>query len=72
VVMSPAGVGPKNDCAGEGQQQLYTTDPSSRERGCYIGIISASVQLENKNSGRGSQGTCHQNEPTGGKLPVVK
>jgi hypothetical protein len=26
VVISPAGLGPKNACAGEGQQQLYTMD----------------------------------------------
>jgi hypothetical protein len=38
--MSPAGLGPENDCAGEGQQQLQTTAPSS---------CSASVQLEKKN-----------------------
>jgi hypothetical protein len=31
--MSPAVIGPENDCAGEGQQQLYTTDSSSRRRG---------------------------------------
>jgi hypothetical protein len=32
MVASPTGLGPENDCAGEGQQQLYTTDPSSRQR----------------------------------------
>jgi hypothetical protein len=32
MVASPTGLGPKNDCAGEGQQQLITTDPSSRQR----------------------------------------
>jgi hypothetical protein len=30
-----------------------------------------SVQLENKNSGRGSQGPCCQDELIGGKPPVV-
>jgi hypothetical protein len=30
------------------------------------------VQLENKNSGRGSQGVCCQDELIGGKLPDVK
>jgi hypothetical protein len=32
MVASPKGLGPDNDCAGEGQQQLQTTDPSSRQR----------------------------------------
>jgi hypothetical protein len=30
MVMSPEVLEPKNDCAGEGQQQLKTSDPSSR------------------------------------------
>jgi hypothetical protein len=33
MVMSPAGLGPENDCAGEDQKQLQTTDPSSRQKG---------------------------------------
>jgi hypothetical protein len=33
MVASPTGLGPENDCAGEGQEQLQATDPSSRERG---------------------------------------
>jgi hypothetical protein len=33
MVTSPTGLGPESDCAGEGQQQLQTTDPSSRQRG---------------------------------------
>jgi hypothetical protein len=45
MVMNPAGLGPENDCAGEGQQQLETTDPSSRERACYIRTMQTSVQL---------------------------
>jgi hypothetical protein len=32
MVASPKGLGPDNDCAGEDQQQLQTTDPSSRQR----------------------------------------
>jgi hypothetical protein len=32
MVSNPKGLGPDNDCAGEGQQQLQTTDPSSRQR----------------------------------------
>jgi hypothetical protein len=34
--------------------------------------ITASVQLENKNSGRVSQGTCSQDELIGGKPAIVK
>jgi hypothetical protein len=32
MVASPTGLGPENDYASEGQQQLKTTDPSSRQR----------------------------------------
>jgi hypothetical protein len=72
MIMSPAGLGPGNDCAGEDQQLLQTTDSSSRQRGCYTRTITASVQLENKITDRGSQGACHQDELIGGKPPVVK
>jgi hypothetical protein len=41
-------------------------------RAFYIGTITASVQLENKITGRGSQGACRQYKPIGGKPPVVK
>jgi hypothetical protein len=33
MVMSPAGLGSENECAGEDQQQFYTTDPSPCQRG---------------------------------------
>jgi hypothetical protein len=33
MATNPMGLGLENDCAGVGQQQLYTTDPSSRQRG---------------------------------------
>jgi hypothetical protein len=66
VVMSPAGLGPENYCTGEDQQ------PSSRQRGCYIRTVTATVKLENKITGHESQGTCCQDELTGGKPPVVK
>jgi hypothetical protein len=46
--------------------------PIPRQRGCYIGTITASVQLENKITGRGSQGACRQDELIGGKPPAVK
>jgi hypothetical protein len=70
--MSSAGLGPENDCAGEAQQQLQATDLSSRQKRCYVRTITASVLLENKNSGRGSQGACRQDELIGDKPPVVK
>jgi hypothetical protein len=54
MVMNPAGLGPENDCAGEDQQHLQTTDPFSLTSD--IKTISASVQLENKITGRESQG----------------
>jgi hypothetical protein len=72
VVMSPAGLGPENECSDEGQQQLETTDPSTHHRGYYIRTITASDQLENKITGRESQGACRQDELIGGKLPVIK
>jgi hypothetical protein len=56
VVMSPAGLGSVNDCAGEDRQQLQTTDPYSPQRGCYIRTLTSKVQLENKITGRESQG----------------
>jgi hypothetical protein len=37
---------PENDCAGEAQQQSYTTDPFFSQRGCYIRAMTASVQLK--------------------------
>jgi hypothetical protein len=70
--VSPVGLGPENDCAGEGQQQLLTTDPSSRYRGCYIRTTPAGVQLENKINGRESRGACRQDEIIGGKPSVAK
>jgi hypothetical protein len=62
MVMSPVGLGPKNDCTGEVQQQLYMTNPSSRQRGCYIRTVIARVQLKRKISGRESQGDARQEE----------
>jgi hypothetical protein len=34
--------------------------------------VTASVQLENKITGRDSQGACRQDEPIGGKPPFLK
>jgi hypothetical protein len=62
MCMSPAGLGPENDCAGEDQQQLYTTDTPSRQRGCYIRSITASVNLRNKITGRETERACRQDE----------
>jgi hypothetical protein len=72
VVMSPAELGPENDFAGETQQQLQMTDPSSRQRGCYIRTTAASVQLENEVTGRESRRAYGSDELIGGKQPVVK
>jgi hypothetical protein len=33
MATSPMGLEPENDCDGEGQQELLTTDPASRQRG---------------------------------------
>jgi hypothetical protein len=57
--MNPAGLGPENDCGGEDQQAVV------------VRAITASVQLENKITGRESQGACRQDELIGGKPPVV-
>jgi hypothetical protein len=51
---------------------IVMTDPSSRQRGCYIMTIAAGIHLRKKNSGRESQGARHQDELIGGKPPVVK
>jgi hypothetical protein len=72
MVMSPTGLGSENEYPGEGQQQLQMTDPSSRQRGCYIRTMTAGVQLRKKNSGRESQGARRQDELIGSKPSVVK
>jgi hypothetical protein len=48
MVTSPKGLGPEKDYAGEGQQHIQKTDPSSRQKECYIRIMTAGVQLEKK------------------------
>jgi hypothetical protein len=68
VVMRFAGLRPGNDCAGEAQEQLLTTDLSCR----CIRAITASVQLKNKNSGFESQGSFCHDELIGGEPPVAK
>jgi hypothetical protein len=56
VLVSPVGLRPENDCAGEGQQLLQTTDPFSYQRGCYIRTTTTRVQLKIKITGHESQG----------------
>jgi hypothetical protein len=46
MVTSLMGLGSENDCAGEGQEQLKTTDPSSRQR---ERPISTNLQLSDSN-----------------------
>jgi hypothetical protein len=60
----------ENECAGEDQQQQQTTDPSSRQRGCYTWTMTADVRLKKK-SGRESQGTRRHDELIGGIQPVA-
>jgi hypothetical protein len=72
VIMSPAGLGPKNDCTGEDQLHLQTTNPSSRQREYYTRTITATVKLENKITGLEYQVVCRQDELIGGKLSDVK
>jgi hypothetical protein len=45
---------------------------SSRQRGSYIRTITASVQLENKITGRESQGARRPDDLIGGKSPIVR
>jgi hypothetical protein len=45
MVVSPAGLGSENDCAGE-SSKLETTDHSPRQRECYIRTMTARVQLK--------------------------
>jgi hypothetical protein len=71
MVMSPAGLGPEKDCVGEDQHQLYTTDRSSRRRGCYMRTMTERVQLK-RIAGRESHGAWRQDELIDGKPPVVK
>jgi hypothetical protein len=54
------------------QDKLVETNPSSRQRGCYIWTMTASVQFKKKVSGRESQEARRQDELVGGKSPVVK
>jgi hypothetical protein len=45
--------------------------PSSRQRGCYIRIMAARVQLKKKISGREPQGAWRLDELIGGKPQIV-
>jgi hypothetical protein len=48
------------------------TDSSSHQRGCYIRIITAVVELRKNNSGLESQGARRQDEVIGGKRTPLK
>jgi hypothetical protein len=72
MVISCARLVPENDCAGEGQQQLYKTDPSSRQRGCYTRAMTASVQWNKKLASREFKRAWRQDKLIGGKPQVVK
>jgi hypothetical protein len=39
MVMNTAGLGPESECAGEGQQQFKTADPSPTCGGPSVGIV---------------------------------
>jgi hypothetical protein len=72
MVVRPTGLGPENECAGEGQQQLQITDTSSRQRRFYTRTMTAGVQLRKQISDRESQGARRHDELIGGIPPVVK
>jgi hypothetical protein len=64
MVMSPAGLGSQKEWAGEDQQQLQSTSPYSRLRGCYVRTVITRVQLKKKD--------WRQDELISGKPPVAK
>jgi hypothetical protein len=70
--MSPAGLSHENGewVRWRGPAAIVNDRPILCERGCYIRIINASVQLENKFTGRESQGACRQDEPICCKPPL--
>jgi hypothetical protein len=55
--MSPAGLGPENDCAGGGSSNCERQN-QPLVGGCYVRTTDVSVQLENKIPGRESEGAC--------------
>jgi hypothetical protein len=70
MIMSPAGLGPENDCAGEAHQKLWTTDILSSERVLHKAYDRKCS--DEKLAGRESQGAWHQDKLIGGNPPVVK
>jgi hypothetical protein len=48
MVTSPTGLGPENDCAGESQKKLLTTDSSSRQKGRPTSV-NPQLSASNKN-----------------------
>jgi hypothetical protein len=55
MVMSPAGLDPEKDCDGEVQQQLYITNPSSRQRGRPIKKPQMPYNFNGRERGNGSE-----------------
>jgi hypothetical protein len=73
MVVSLTGLGSENEYAGEGQQKLQMTDPSSRQRGCYIRTMTVGVQLRKKHIVAMSlKESWRQEKLIGGKQSVVK
>jgi hypothetical protein len=72
MVAIPTGLGPENECAGEGQQQILNDRHIlSSERMLYKDY-DRRCSIEKKYSGRESQRARRQDELIGGKPPVAK
>jgi hypothetical protein len=56
----------------KGRAYLQETNPSSGQSGCYTRTVTVRGQLQKENSGHEHQEAWLQDEPTGGKPPVVK
>jgi hypothetical protein len=63
---------PRDYISSRGPVVIVNDNPSSRDGEYYISTITATVQLENKITGRDTQGACRQVELIGTKPPVVK
>jgi hypothetical protein len=68
MFMSPAGFGHENDSAGEDQQQLQITDPSSVQM-LHKGY-DRKCSVERKITVHESQGSCRQDKLMGGNPSV--
>jgi hypothetical protein len=72
MVASLTRLGPKNECAGERQQQLQMIDPNLSSERIIYKDYDRRCSIEKKKSGRESQGARHQDELIGGAPSVVK